>query len=197
MNAPRYCARRSWPMPISSTRASFSRRDSLLSAAARSAMHASAASTRWLRAWPSSRAHTARALLPTKDGRNFDSPAESFTCRASIRPMSSDSQEVSVELLRSLTPLEGMKRENLHALAKKVTLKEMTAGRTLFKEGDTDKRTIWVIKGLVELSEHSRTVGMVEGGSAEARAPLNQTVPRKVTARAVEDVSYLAIDSDL
>src|ERR1041384_2447159 len=108
-----------------------------------------------------------------------------------------DVREVSVELLRTLTPLEGMKRENLHALAKKVTVKQMTAGRTLFKEGDTDKRTIWVVQGLVELSEHGRAVGMIEGGSAEPRAPLNQSVPRKITARAVEDVDYLAIDADL
>jgi CRP-like cAMP-binding protein len=111
--------------------------------------------------------------------------------------MSTDAREVSVELLRSLTPLEGMKRENLHALAKKVTVKQLTAGRTLFKEGDSDKRTIWIIKGLVELSERGRTIGMIEGGSADARAPLNQSVPRKITARAVEDVDYLAIDADL
>src|SRR6185436_2533437 len=117
--------------------------------------------------------------------------------RASIWRMSSDPQEVSVELLRSLTPLEGMKRENLHALAKKVTVKQLTAGRTLFKEGDADKRTIWIVRGLVEISENGRTVGMIEGGSADARAPLNQSLPRKVTARAVEDVDYLAIDSDL
>jgi CRP-like cAMP-binding protein len=111
--------------------------------------------------------------------------------------MSTDAREVSVELLRSLTPLEGMKRENLHALAKKVTVKQLTAGRTLFKEGDSDKRTVWIIKGLVELSERGRTVGMVQGGSADARAPLNQSMPRKITARAVEDVDYLAIDADL
>src|SRR5262245_57013697 len=102
--------------------------------------------------------------------------------------MSTEAREVSVELLRSLTPLEGMKRENLHALAKKVSVRQINAGRTLFKEGDTDKRTIWVVRGMVELSENGRTVGMVEGGSADARAPLNQSVPRKVTARAVEDV---------
>jgi CRP-like cAMP-binding protein len=108
-----------------------------------------------------------------------------------------DSREVSVELLLSLTPLEGMKRENLHALAKKVTVKEIQAGRVLFKEGDADKRTIWIVKGLVEISEHGRTIGMIEGGTADARNPLNQSVPRKVTARAVEDVDYLAIDADL
>src|SRR3954463_14478212 len=111
--------------------------------------------------------------------------------------MSTDAREVSVELLRSLTPLEGMKRENLHALAKKVTVKQLNAGRTLFKEGESDKRTIWIIKGLVELSERGRTIGMIEGGSAEARNPLNQQMPRKVMARAVEDVDYLAIDADL
>jgi CRP-like cAMP-binding protein len=109
----------------------------------------------------------------------------------------SDSREVSVELLRSLTPLEGMKRENLHALAKKVSVKQITAGRVLFKEGDADKRTLWIIRGMVELSEQGRTIGMVEGGSADARAPLNPSVPRKMTARAVEDVDYLAIDADL
>ncbi|MEO8061953.1 MAG: hypothetical protein ABI821_04305, partial [Pseudomonadota bacterium] len=72
-----------------------------------------------------------------------------------------DSRDVSVELLRSLTPLEGMKRENLHALAKKVTVKQLTAGRVLFKEGDADKRTIWIIKGLVEISERGRTTAMI------------------------------------
>jgi hypothetical protein len=50
---------------------------------------------------------------------------------------------------------------------------------------------------MVELSGRGRTVGMIEGGSADARNPLNQSVPRKITARAVEDVDYLAIDADL
>src|ERR1044071_1485832 len=77
--------------------------------------------------------------------------------------MSTDAREVSVELLRSLTPLEGMKRENLNALAKKVTVKQMSAGRTLFKEGDADKRTIWIVRGRVEVSEHGRPIGMIEG----------------------------------
>jgi hypothetical protein len=83
----------------------------------------------------------------------------------------SDPREVSVELLRSLTPLEGMKRGNLHALAKKGHGQGNDGGPHLFKEGDTDKRTIWIIKGLVEISENGRTVGMIEGGSADcARA---------------------------
>jgi len=111
--------------------------------------------------------------------------------------MSSDPREVSVELLRSLTPLEGMKRENLHALAKKVNVKQINAGRTLFKEGDTDKRTIWIVSGTIELREQNRTIGVIKGGSPEARNPLVPRVPRQITARAMDRVEYLAIDSEL
>src|SRR5690242_18890735 len=111
--------------------------------------------------------------------------------------MSTEAREVSVELLRSLTPLEGMNREKLQAIAQKVTVKQLIAGRTLSKEDDYDSSSVWIIRGLVELSEHGRTVGMVHGGSADARAPLNQCVPRKIKACAVDDVDYLAIDADL
>jgi CRP-like cAMP-binding protein len=108
-----------------------------------------------------------------------------------------DEREVSVELLRSLAPLEGMKRENIHALAKKVTIRELPAGRQLFKQGDADKRTIWVIGGLIELQENDKTIAMIRGGSPEARNPLSPSLPRKTSARAVDDVSYLSIDSEL
>ncbi|MEZ5513581.1 MAG: cyclic nucleotide-binding domain-containing protein [Steroidobacteraceae bacterium] len=110
--------------------------------------------------------------------------------------MSEDS-EVSLELLRSLAPLEGMKRENLHALARKVTIQQMASGRLLFKEGENDKRTVWVIGGLVELSQDGKTVGMIKGGSNDARSPLVPGQPRKYTARAAEEINYLSIDSEL
>jgi CRP-like cAMP-binding protein len=109
----------------------------------------------------------------------------------------SDGREASVELLRSLAPLEGMKRENLHALARKVVVKQMPAGRLLFKEGESDKRTVWVIGGLVELQEGGRTVGMIKGGSADAKGPLAPGQPRKYSARAAEEIDYLSIDSEL
>src|SRR5690606_31699563 len=67
----------------------------------------------------------------------------------------------------------------------------------LFKQGDTDKRTIWVVSGTIELSEEGRIVGAIRGGSAEARHPLPQKVPRPYTGRAMDLVEYLSIDSEL
>lgn len=108
-----------------------------------------------------------------------------------------EEREASVQLLKNFAPLDGLKRENLAALAKKVSVRTMPAGRLLFKEGDTDKRTIWLVSGMVELREGDRTVGIVRGGTPEARSPLSPNLPRRVSARAMDEISYLAIDSDL
>jgi rhodanese-related sulfurtransferase len=108
-----------------------------------------------------------------------------------------EEREASVQLLKTFAPLDGLKRDNLAALAKKVSVRTMPAGRLLFKEGDTDKRTVWVVGGMVEMQEGSRTVAMIRGGTPEARNPLSPQIPRKLTARAIDEVHYLAIDSDL
>src|SRR5579863_542682 len=106
-------------------------------------------------------------------------------------------EAASVQLLRKFAPLDGMKRENLAALVRKVSVRSLSAGRVLFSQGDTDKRTLWLISGTLEVNENDRNVALLHGGSPEARNPLDAHNPRRHTMRAVEDVSYLAIDSDL
>ncbi len=108
-----------------------------------------------------------------------------------------EEREASVQLLKTLAPLDGLKRDNLAALAKKVSVRTLSAGRMLFKEGDTDKRTVWVVGGMVEIKEQDRTIAMIRGGTPEARNPLYPKLPRAASARAVEEISYLSIDSEL
>ncbi|HQR48564.1 MAG TPA: cyclic nucleotide-binding domain-containing protein [Steroidobacteraceae bacterium] len=102
------------------------------------------------------------------------------------------------KLLRSFSPLDGLKNENLRALARKTTLRELGHGRVLFKEGDTDKRTIYLVSGAVDYLTDGRIVGSVKGGTQDARHPLAPILPRRCTARVATDrIEYLAIDSDL
>src|ERR1700743_3412167 len=108
-----------------------------------------------------------------------------------------EEREASVQLLKTFAPLDGLKRDNLAALAKKVSVRTMNAGRVLFKEGDTDKRTVWLVAGMVEVREQDRTIAMIRGGTPEARNPLYPKMPRSVTVRAVDEISYLSIDSEL
>jgi CRP-like cAMP-binding protein len=108
-----------------------------------------------------------------------------------------EEREASVQVLKTFAPLDGLKRENIAALAKKVSIRTMSAGRFLFKEGDTDKRKFWLVSGMVELREGERTIAMIRGGTADARNPLSPGLPRTVSARAVDEISYLSIDSEL
>ena len=59
--------------------------------------------------------------------------------------------ELDIAQLETLVPLGGLKPDNLHALLKKVNLRQAQRGETLFKEGDTDKRAVYVLSGTIEL----------------------------------------------
>jgi CRP-like cAMP-binding protein len=109
----------------------------------------------------------------------------------------SDDTAADLGVLRKFSPLDGMKKDNLLALARKVSRHHLPANRYLFKEGDKDKRTYWLLSGLLELREGERTVAMLRAGSPEARHPLSPQLPRRCTARAVDPIEYLAIDSEL
>ncbi len=107
------------------------------------------------------------------------------------------SEQVSTELLRGFSPLDGLKRDNLAALARKVQIREMSPGQMLFKEGDTEKRTLYVVSGTLELLDEGKVIGTVEGGSELARNPIAPVYPRRVAGRARDRVQFISIDSDL
>jgi len=106
-------------------------------------------------------------------------------------------EQATVQILKAFAPLDAMKRENLTALAKKVSVKKLQGGRILFNQGDTDKRTVWLVKGRIEATEGEKVVASIRAGTPEARNPLFPNLPRRVTVRAIDDVAYLSIDSDL
>jgi CRP-like cAMP-binding protein len=100
-------------------------------------------------------------------------------------------------LLTGFSPLDGLKRDNLAALARKIQLRELSPGQVLFKEGDTEKRTFYVATGILELVDQGKVVGTIEGGSEIARNPVAPVFPRRVSARARDRVQFISIDSDL
>jgi len=109
-----------------------------------------------------------------------------------------ESKPLELGLLRSFSPLDGLKSENLHALARKTAMHSLSAGRLLFKEGDNDKRTYYVVSGVLELLHEGRPVLVIRGGSAEARNPVGPGNPRRYTARVVSDrLDVVAMDSDM
>ena len=106
-------------------------------------------------------------------------------------------EQLSTELLRKYSPLDGLKRDNLAALARKVQIRELSPGQVLFKEGDSEKRTVYVISGLLELIDDGKVGEIIDGSKDAARNPVSPFFPRRVSARARDRVQYISIDSDL
>jgi CRP-like cAMP-binding protein len=104
---------------------------------------------------------------------------------------------LDVARLKTFSPLDGLKAENLRALAAKTTVQELPGGRFLFRKGDTDRRTIYLVSGEVELRDADRMLSVIEGGTPDARSALAPGLPRRVSARARSRIEFIAVDSDL
>jgi CRP-like cAMP-binding protein len=106
-------------------------------------------------------------------------------------------KQVEIQQLKALTPLDSLKKDNLEALVKKTAVKEAKPGEQLFHEGDSAKRTVYVLSGSVDLRKGDETEVSIIGGSDEARHPLSPQLPRHYTAIATTRTEYITIDSDL
>jgi len=101
-------------------------------------------------------------------------------------------------LLRNFSPLDGLKSENLHSLARKAALAGMSRGGVLFKQGEADKRTYFLVNGTVELLQHGRSTLVIRSGSPEARNPIAPTRPRHCSCRVISRrAEYVEMDSDV
>ncbi len=106
-------------------------------------------------------------------------------------------EQLDINLLKNFSPLDGLKRDNLIALARKVQIRELSPQQILFKEGDTEKRTVYVVSGSLEILDQGKVTEIIQGGKDAARNPVAPLFPRRVSARARDRVQYISIDSDL
>jgi CRP-like cAMP-binding protein len=101
------------------------------------------------------------------------------------------------ELIKQFSPLSGLKPENQADLASKSQIQDLESGRYIFRQNDSDKRAVYLVKGEVELRSGDKVVRVVAGGSEESRHPLAPQIPRHLSARAKSNVEYFSVDSDL
>jgi CRP-like cAMP-binding protein len=108
-----------------------------------------------------------------------------------------EDKPIDPKQLRNLVPFESRRKDNLAAVARKVVVRRLPAGKLLFREGDADKRSVWVLTGRVELFQGEKSVGVIAGGTPEAREPLAHQQPRSCSARALDELQFLSIDTEL
>jgi CRP-like cAMP-binding protein len=107
------------------------------------------------------------------------------------------STRLTNEVLKRFSPMNGLKRQNLEALANKTAVQTLDAGRTLFKAGDTEKRTYFLVSGSLELRDLRGSMVTLEAGAPAAHTAISPVLPRQCTARALDEVEYISLDTDL
>ena len=104
---------------------------------------------------------------------------------------------VDKALLKTLVPPQSLNAENFQELAKKALVETIPAGRLVFKKGDVDRKTVYVLEGDVELIGENGVEATIKGGSKESKHPLDNHQPRQFTGQAKTNVTVTRFDSDL
>jgi len=106
-------------------------------------------------------------------------------------------KRVDNRILRQFVPLNELTEENLQDLAGKTSIEILPKGRSLFKKGDRDNQSYYLLSGELLLLDENNQEKRVAGGTAPTRFPIDHHRPRQNTAIASTDVRYFRIDNDL
>jgi len=104
---------------------------------------------------------------------------------------------VDAALLRTLVPPSALNPDNFQELAGKAFIEEIPAGKAIFRVGELDRKTTYLLEGEVELTSEQGVKSLVVGGSELARHPLVNQQPRQHTAVARTACKVTRLDSDL
>ena len=63
---------------------------------------------------------------------------------------------IEKKALQSLVPLNALSAIHLEEISKKAVIEEIRSGRYVFKKGDRDYQSVYLIEGRVELMENGR-----------------------------------------
>ena len=109
--------------------------------------------------------------------------------------MSSD--KVDIKVLRELSLPNPLTPENFQELAGKAKVEKLASATQLFKAGDVDRKTIYLLEGDVKLLDSTGSKTMVRSGTENSRKPLANFQPRQHTAIAETECKVTRIDTDL
>ncbi|HEY5791230.1 MAG TPA: cyclic nucleotide-binding domain-containing protein [Gammaproteobacteria bacterium] len=104
---------------------------------------------------------------------------------------------VDKKLLSNLVPINALSGEHVERLASVAAQETLPAGDVLFRQGEADRRTIYLLDGEVALGTGSNVMKTLKGGSDATRHPLAPFQPRQVTATAKTGIAFLRFQSDM
>ena len=111
--------------------------------------------------------------------------------------MSAAQKIIDKKSLQLLVPFNALSPMHFNEVAQKTVVEEIRSGRLVFKDGDRDNQSVYLLEGEISLLAGNEIVGAVTAGSDASRHPIAQQQPRQVSARAKTNVVVARVDSSL
>jgi CRP-like cAMP-binding protein len=101
------------------------------------------------------------------------------------------------ELIKSLVPISGLAGQYQNEVVHKAEILKFKKKQQIFKQGDVDPYTFYLLDGELELEANGQLLKTVLGGSMDAQSPLSQLQPRQMSAQSKGKTVVLRIPRDL
>lgn len=105
---------------------------------------------------------------------------------------------IDIERLMRLEPISALSNERLDEIAKLAYVERVSIGVSLFREGDLDNQTLYLLHGDVQLTSSDGNFDeVISSRHNSAKFPLDDSQPRQVSCVALGLVEFLRIDNSV
>ncbi len=101
--------------------------------------------------------------------------------------------KITLDILKTLIPIRNLDEEKLEAFAEEKYCEKIKAGETLFTVGDQTDSAIYLLKGVVSITDKNGSGYEVDSSSTEARFPLCSGNIHNTSAVAKTDLCVLRV----
>ncbi len=110
----------------------------------------------------------------------------------------SDKKTITLEQLKQLEPIAALSDERLQELMPLSYIEHLGMGASLFREGDIDNQTVYLLQGDVQLTSSDGKIDkIISHKDSEARFPLDDSQPRQASCSALMRVEIVRIDNSV
>jgi len=105
---------------------------------------------------------------------------------------------IDIERLMRLEPISALSNERLEEIAKLGYVERVSIGVSLFREGDLDNQTLYLLHGDVQLTSSDGNFSeVISSRHNNAKFPLDDSQPRQASCVALGLVEFLRIDNSV
>jgi len=109
-----------------------------------------------------------------------------------------ESRTITLERLQKLEPLSNLSIERLEELVTLSNIDRLPIGLSVFRQGDIDNQTVYLLEGDVQLSSSDGKIDkVITSKQEEALYPLDDSQPRQASCVALSRVEVVRIDNSV